>query len=37
MVVAVEFAMGQMYVEWRVLDLMITRKLLMESRKEGTM
>jgi hypothetical protein len=35
-VVAVEFAMGQMYVERRVLDLMMTRKLLTDSRKEGT-
>jgi hypothetical protein len=37
MVVAVEFARGQTYVERRVLDLMMTRKLLMDSRKEGTM
>jgi hypothetical protein len=34
--VAVEFAMGQMYVERSALDLMRTRKLLTASRKEGT-
>jgi hypothetical protein len=36
-VVAVESAVGQMYVERNALDLMMTRKLLTESRKEGMM
>lgn len=35
--VASEFAMEQMYEERRVVDLMLTRKLLMESRREGIM
>lgn len=37
MVVAAEFAMGQIYEERRVDDLMLTRKLLMASRREGMM
>jgi hypothetical protein len=35
MVVAAELAIGQMYEERRVVDLMLTRKLLMASRREG--
>jgi hypothetical protein len=37
MVLVVEFVSGQMYVECRVLDLMTMRKLLIDSRTEGTM